>query len=93
MKFPVSAKLVISAKMDVEFIFDLFLMKTMVIGTNYIPYHLNVVSVQLVGFGFRQVQTGAMLDVLSYLSLLKCCRKLVLVPSFRLFNTNHPLMV
>lgn len=66
MKFPVSAKLVISAKMGVEFIFDLFSMKTMVIGTNYIPYHLNVVSVQLVGFGFHQVQTGAVLDVLSY---------------------------
>lgn len=41
--FPVSAELVIASQTDVGFIFDLFSTKTL-IGTNYIPYHLNVIS-------------------------------------------------
>lgn len=50
--FPVSAELVIASKTDVGFIFDLFSTKTL-IGTDYIPYHLNVISFFLRGcWGF-----------------------------------------
>jgi len=65
----------------------------MLTGTNYMPYHLNGVWFFLFVFVFNQVQIATVSRALSYLSLLKCCRKPVLVPACRIFNANHPLTV
>lgn len=65
-KFPLSAKLTIIKERRLVYIWLVFY-KTMLIGTNYIPYHLNVISfVCLFVFVFNQVQIGRVLHVLSY---------------------------
>lgn len=86
-----------ASKTDVEFIFDLFSTKTL-IGTNYILYHLNVCS--FLGDGGFVVLVFFFLFLPTYkldrcclnLSLLRCCRELVLIPSSKIFNIN-PLLI
>lgn len=84
---------VISSKKDDGFIFDLFSTKTwwlalIIFLTIWMSFHFCLFVLV-----FNQVQIGTVFCVFSYLSLLKCCRKSVLIPSFRIFTTNHPLIV
>lgn len=54
--FPSADELINSSKKDVGFVWPIFY-KNMLIGTNYIPYHLISASFLLV-FVFNQVQIG-----------------------------------
>lgn len=49
--FPLAAELIISSKKDIGFVWPIFY-KNMLIGTNYIPYHLNAAPFFVVCFCF-----------------------------------------